>query len=183
MGDPKKKHKRYTTPKRPYDSDALMEELRLIGAYGLRNKKELWRHRTELSALRRRARELLSLEPVERAEMEGAFIAKLHRMGLVGEGARGEDVLTLTIEELLERRLQTVVYRKGLAKSLFQARQLITHGHISVGGRKLRAPSYAVTYGDEETLGYAGSSPLSAREHPLRREMAVEETAGGRRVE
>ena len=179
MGDPKKKHKRYSKPKRPYDQAALLEELKLIGAYGLRNKRELWRQRTELSRIRRMAREMLSMEPVERAESERVMTTKFRRLGLVGQGATLEDVLTLRIEDLLERRFQTIVYRRGMAKSLFQARQLITHGHISIGDRKVRAPSYMVTIEDEEKLVYAGSSPLAIPEHPLRRELTVADMIGG----
>ena len=178
MGDPKKKHKRYTTPKRPYDKDALMEELRLLGAYGLRNKRELWRHRTELSHIRRMAREKLSMDPVDRAEGEREMIKKLQARGLVDEKATLEDVLTLRIEDLMGRRLQTVVHRRGMAKSLFQARQLITHGHVSIGGRKVRAPSYMVTLEDDAQLEYAGSSPLAEKDHPLRKELTVSEMLG-----
>ena len=179
MGDPKKKHKRYTTPKRPYDQDTLAEELRLLGAYGLRNKRELWRHKTELSRIRRMAREKLSMDPVERAEGERVMTKKLRSIGLVDERATLEDILILRIEGLMDRRLQTVVHRRGMAKSLFQARQLIAHGHISIGGRKVRAPSYLVTREDEAQLEYAGSSPLAVKEHPLRREFAVSEMVGG----
>jgi len=179
MGDPKKKHKRYTTPKRPYDQDTLTEELKLLGAYGLRNKRELWRHRTELSRIRRMAREKLSMDVVERAKGEREMIRKLHRQGFVGEGGALEDILTLRIDGLMERRLQTVVFRRGMAKSLFQARQFITHGHISIRGRKVRAPSYLVTLEDEAELGYAGSSPMAEKDHPLRRELTVSEMVGG----
>jgi len=178
MGDPKKKHKRYKTPKRPYDMDTLMEELRLIGTYGLRNKRELWRLRTMLSRIRRMAREKLSMSPVERAEGEREMRRKLHSRGLVGEGATLEDLLILRVEDLMERRLQTVVFRRGMAKSLFQARQLITHGHIAAGGRKLRSPSYLVTLEDEADLDYAGSSPLADKGHPVRRELTVSEMTG-----
>jgi len=179
MGDPKKKHKRYTTPKRPYDQDNLVEELRLIGAYGLRNKRELWRHRTELSRIRRMARERLSMDPLERAEGERKMISKFHGLGLLGEKATLEDILSLRIESIMERRLQTVIYRRGMAKSLFQARQLITHGHIAIGGRKVRAPSHLVTLEDEARLEYTGSSPLAVKDHPLRRALTVSETVGG----
>lgn len=182
MGDPKKKHKRYTTPKRPYDQDALMDELRLLGAYGLRNKRELWRHRTELSHIRRMAREKLSMDPIERAEGEREMIRKLQAQGLVDERATLEDVLTLRIEDMMGRRLQTVIHRKGMAKSLFQARRLITHGHISIDGRKVRAPSYIVTLEDEAQLEYAGSSPLVVKDHPLRKELTVSEMMGGEKV-
>jgi small subunit ribosomal protein S4 len=179
MGDPKKKHKRFTTPKRPFDQSALAEELRLLGAYGLRNKRELWRHRTELSRLRRLARSRQSLDPVERAEAERQMIRKLSGLGVVAEKATLEDVLSLRIEELMERRLQTVVYRRGMAKSLFQARQLVTHGHVSIGDKKVRAPSYWVTLDDEAKLSFSGSSPVSDTAHPLRRELAVAETPRG----
>ncbi|UCH56692.1 MAG: 30S ribosomal protein S4 [Candidatus Bathyarchaeota archaeon] len=183
MGDPKKKHKLYTTPKRPYDVANLEEELRLIGAYGLRNKRELWRHRTELSTLRRRAREMLSLDPEERTQLEKELITKLHRLGLVDERGSLDDILGLSIQDLMERRLQTIVFRKGLAKSLFQSRQLITHGHISIKGQKTKTPSYVVTISDEESLDYSGSSPLAEKNHPLRQELLLAEASGGEPVE
>jgi len=50
---------------------------------------------------------------------------------------------------LLERRLDNVVYRMGLASTRQQARQLVTHGHITVNGRKTNIPSYTVRVGDK----------------------------------
>ena len=175
MGDPKKKHKTFNTPKRPYQTETLMEELRTIGAYGLRNKRELWKAHTELSTMRGRARDLLSLEADERARREQALINKLALRGLVMENGRLEDVLTLSVEDLLERRLQTYIFRRGMASSFFQARQLITHGHIAINDRKVTTPSYQVRITDEETLDYAKSSPYHNPSHPLRRELEVEE--------
>jgi small subunit ribosomal protein S4 len=175
MGDPKKKHKTFNTPKRPYETEALMEELRIIGAYGLRNKRELWKAHTELSTLRGRARDLLSLDPEERARREQALIEKLAHRGLVMENGRLEDVLTLSVEDLLERRLQTYIFRRGMAGSLFQSRQLIAHGHVAINGRKVTSPSYQVRITDEETLDYAKGSPYNNPSHPLRRELEVEE--------
>ena len=183
MGDPKKKHKMYTAPRVPYNTEMFMEELKLLGAYGLRNKRELWRARTELSTLRRRARELLAHTATEREKQEKELIGKLYKMGLVQSNGTLDDILTLSIEDLMERRLQTFIFRKGLAKSLWQARQLITHGHVSIGGNEVKAPSYHVTINDEKKLDYTDVSPYSNKDHPLRREMAVNEAAGGRKVE
>ena len=116
MGDPKKQHKTYTTPRVPYDTEMFMEELKLLGAYGLRNKHELWRIRTHLSDLRRRARNLLAQTATEREKQEKEMISKLHKMGLVQENGTLDDILTLSIEDLMERRLQTYIFRKGMAK-------------------------------------------------------------------
>jgi small subunit ribosomal protein S4 len=175
MGDPKKKHKKFNTPKRPYNTEALMEELRTIGAYGLRNKRELWKIHTELSTIRGRARDLLGLEPEDRARRERALINKLALRGLVMDNGHLEDVLTLSVEDLLERRLQTYIFRRGMAGSLFQARQLITHGHIAIDGRKVTSPSYQIKITDEDSLDYARSSPYNNPSHPLRRELEIEE--------
>lgn len=175
MGDPKKKHKTFTTPRVPYDTDALVNELRLIGTYGLRNKRELWKAHTELSVLRSRARDLLGLGTEERSRREFDLINKLYHRGLVMENSRLEDVLTLSVEDLLERRLQTYIFRRGMAKSLFQARQLISHGHIEIAGRKVTSPSYQIKIEDEETIDFSKGSPYHNPDHPLRRELEVEE--------
>jgi small subunit ribosomal protein S4 len=183
VGDPKKKHKRYTTPQVPYDTEMFTEELKLLGTYGLRNKRELWRARTELSTLRRRARELLAMTATEREAQQKEMIGKLNKMGLVQLNGTLDDILTLSIEDLMERRLQTYIFRKGMAKSLWQARQLITHGHVSIGGREVKAPGYHVKIQDEGIIDYTGVSPFANKDHPLRREMAVNEAVGGARVE
>lgn len=173
MGDPKKKHRKYKTPKRPYDEEHLREELRLLGTFGLRNKRELWRHRTMLRKFRRIAREMLSMEHAKRVEVEGGLIRKMYALGLVPKDATLEEVLGLTIEDILERRLQTLVHRKRMASSFFQARQLIVHGHIIAEGGKVTSPGYIVTREEENRIGYAPTSPLSSVSHPLRKELAA----------
>jgi small subunit ribosomal protein S4 len=91
------------------------------------------------------------------------------------ENSTLENILTLSVEDLLERRLQTYIFRRGMASSMYQARQLITHGHIEINGRKVKAPSYKVKITDEESIDYSVSSPYRNPNHPLRKEIETEE--------
>ncbi len=168
MGDPKKQRKKYEAPRFLWRPDVIQEELRLVGQYGLRNKRELWKNRTMLSKFRGIARALIGKTPEERRKMERDLLGKLKRLGMIHETAVLDDVLDLTIEDILERRLQTMVLRRGLAKSFYQARQLVTHGHISVGERRVTAPSYLVTRHEEDQVSYAHQSPLIDSNHPIR---------------
>ena len=168
MGDPKKQRKKYTTPKFPWQAETLQAELKLVGEYGLRNKRELWRYTTMLSKFRSNARSLLSKPPEERGLLENQLLSRLKRMGVLMEDAVLDDVLDLSVEDLLERRLQTIVYRKGLAKTPYQARQLITHGHIAIGDRRVFSPGYLVMKDEEEAVTYYYKSPLADPSHPLR---------------
>lgn len=169
MGDPKRQRKKYEAPRYPWSRDRIEAELKLLGEYGLRNKHELQRHRATISKYRTMARELLVKTLEERAETEEQLLGKLNRLGLVQDGARIDDVFGLTVEDILERRLQTLVLRQGLAKTPQQARQLITHRHVHVGGRTVTIPSYTVPRDEEPTIGYAPTSPLAIADHPLRR--------------
>ncbi len=173
MGDPKKQRKKYETPRFPWRTDILQEELKLLGQYGLRNKHELWRHRTSLSKFRGIARSLIGKTPEERRKMEKELLTRLKKLGIIHETAALDDVLDLTIEDALERRLQTIVFRKGLSKSIYQARQLITHGHIAIEKQRVTVPSYLVTKEEENKIAYMPQSPLAKPSHPLRQTMAV----------
>jgi small subunit ribosomal protein S4 len=173
MGDPKKPRKKYDTPKFPWQTDALEGELRLIGEYGLRNKKELFRHRTMISKFRGVARSLLGMSAEERRKREKELLGRLYRLGILPKDAKLDDVLDLTLEELLERRVQSLVFRKGMAKSMHQARQFIVHGHVSIGGRRISSPGYLVLKEEEAKIDYAPTSPISASDHPTRESIAI----------
>jgi small subunit ribosomal protein S4 len=138
-----------------------MEESRLLGIYGLRNKRELWKAITTIRHFRHRARALLAAPPEVREREEKVLIKKLVELGLLNEGARLDDVLNLRVEDLLERRLQTIVFKKGLAKSIYEARQLIVHGHIAIGGRRIRSPGYIVSRSEEPLVTYYYNSPYA----------------------
>ncbi|MHA1858626.1 MAG: 30S ribosomal protein S4 [Candidatus Thorarchaeota archaeon] len=168
MGDPRRQKKKYATPKRPFDSDRFETELQLVGTYGLRNKRELWKHRTKLSSYRRQARQLLALPPEERAQREKELIDKLLREGILKGEPTLDSILDLTLEDVLERRLQTIVFRKGLACSIYHARQLVTHGHIALDGARVTTPSRIITVEEEPRIGYSPKSPLNDPSHPAR---------------
>lgn len=161
MGDPKKSRKLWTGPRHPWRKDRLLEEARLIGLYGLRNKRELWKAATIIRYFRHRARALLAAPQEVRELEEKALINRLVKLGLLKEGAKLDDVLNLRVEDLLERRLQTIVYRKGLAKSIYEARQLIVHGHIAIGTRRIKSPGYIVSIEEEPLISFYYKSPLA----------------------
>ncbi len=173
MGDPKKQKKKYGTPRFPWRAGILQEELRLLGQYGLRNKRELWRCKTMLSKYRGIARALIGKTHEERKDMEMQLLRSLKKLGIIHENAVLDDVLDLTVEDILERRLQTVVFRKGLAKTIHQARQLITHGHIAIGNQRVTVPGYIVKKDEEDKIAYAPDSPIADPNHPLRQVIAV----------
>jgi small subunit ribosomal protein S4 len=171
LGDPKKQRKKYTSPRSAWSSEQLENEIRLLGEYGLRNKKEIWRHRSMLSKYRSLARGLLGKTEDQRKDMENQILKKLYSIGVIQENSTLDDILDLAIEDILERRLQTVVFRRGLAKTISQSRQFINHGHISVGERRITVPSYVVEREDEEVINYAMTSPFDNMDHPLRKDL------------
>ncbi|XP_038849220.1 40S ribosomal protein S9 isoform X2 [Salvelinus namaycush] len=125
--------KTYVTPRRPFEKSRLDQELKLIGEYGLRNKREVWRVKFTLAKIRKAARELLTLDEKDPKRLfEGnALLRRLVRIGVLDEGKMKLDyILGLKVEDFLERRLQTQVFKLGLAKSIHHARVLIRQRHI-----------------------------------------------------
>ena len=168
MGDPRKPRKKYATPRHPWRKEQLEEELRLLGEYGLRNKRELRHHETALSEIRGIARGLLGGSEEQRALLEQQYLKSMARMGILPESAIVDNILDLNVKDLMERRLQTIVFRAGLAKSIHQARQFVTHGHISVAGDIVSVPSYIVKRDEESRIAFSPQSTLSNAQHPAR---------------
>ncbi|MGB9719701.1 MAG: 30S ribosomal protein S4 [Candidatus Anstonellales archaeon] len=154
MGDPRKLRKKYKAPKRLWDKARIIEQSRLKREYGLKNMRELWIAVQELRRVRREARRLLSLSEEERAIESKKVLNKLMKLGILSEKASIDDVLSLTVRDFLERRLQTFVFRKGFARTPMQARQLITHGFISISGRRTTSPNYLIKKNEENTIAY-----------------------------
>ena len=152
MGDPKTSRKIWKKPKRPLNYDLKMDELKTLGTFGLKTKKELWKTQTELSRVRLQARSLLALRQEERKRQEPILMQSLTKIGLVDEGSTLDDVLNLQVTDLLSRRLQTIAQRKLYFKTPYQARQAIVHGHIMIGDSVITIPSYIVKAEEEAKI-------------------------------
>ena len=169
MGDPKFPGKHYDSPSHPWQKVRIEEESGLIHQYGLKNKREIWRANTKVREMRRQARKLTANSSDEQAQKEKNFLlAKLNRLGMLEQNSGLEDVLTMTPENVLDRRLQTQVYLQGLSSTVKQARQLIVHGHISIDGAVARVPGILVTKLQEKSITYSPTSPLNNDLHPVR---------------
>ncbi len=168
MGDPRRLKKKYSGPTHPWQKARIKEEVDLMKGYGYRRKTEIWKIRSELGRYRQQARRLIGLRTEQAEKEKKQLIDKLHRLGLVPEGASLDDVLGLTIRDISERRLQTLVYKKKLASSLDQARQLIVHRHIAVGNKVITSPNYLVSVEEEAVINYAPKSPYANPNHPIR---------------
>ena len=177
MGDPRRLRNKYERPKKLWDTDRITEDKALRVGYGLRNMRELWMATAELKKYRREARRLNSLPEEEVREGVKKILVKLARLGILKEGASLDDVLSLEAKDVLERRLQTLVLRKGLARSLSQSRQLITHGFIAVAGKRVNKPSYIVSLAEESTLSHSKPIDISVKSEPEKKEEKKPEAA------
>jgi small subunit ribosomal protein S4 len=173
MGYPGKNRKSYKTPKHPWQAARIEPEVELVKRYGLRNKREVWKAYSNLKKYRVLARKLLAetakgkVEAHMKTDIEN-IINRLKRYGLLKTDAVLDDILSLDINNFLERRLQTQVHKQGLANTPKQARQFIVHGHIAVAGRKITVPGYHVKTNEELSLGYYVNSELTKESHPSR---------------
>ncbi len=171
MGDPKFSRRKYDTPSHPWQATRIKEENELLKKYGLKNKRELWKAQSVLRNYRRLGRDLtarLRFGDVQAEKEMKGLVTKLSNLGILPDDATLDDVSALDIERILERRLQTLVYIKGLAYTPKQARQLIVHGHTVVNDRKVTVPGYLVKRNEERNIAYNPYSPLANEMHPIR---------------
>jgi len=166
MGGIRKPKKKYVAPGHPWQKTRLADELIYVGEYGLRNKRELWRHRTMLARFRGTARDLVALPAESRGKQEEQLLNHVNRLSLIDEKSKMDDILNLTIRDILERRLQTQVVRQGLAKTMHHARQLIVHGHIALDKHRVTSPGMLMHRDQEKQLAYTPDSPYRQPNHP-----------------
>ena len=158
MGDTKNFRRVWKKPKRPLNFDLKMDELKILGTFGLKTKRELWKARTELSRVRNQARSLLALRQDVREQKEPILMNSLSKVGYVQSDATLDDVLNLEINDLLGRRLQTIVQKKFYFKTPYQARQAVSHGHVLIGDQIVNIPSYIVKVDEEDKVKLTSES-------------------------
>lgn len=172
MGDPKFSRRSYDTPSHPWQGERIKAELVLVRQYGLKNKTELWKAQTTLRNFRRQSRELQARMRTgeEQARIEAdLLLRKCARIGVLpSDGGTLNDILALSEQNILDRRLQTLVFEKGLANTPKQARQMIVHGHVYLNGHRVTVPGYIVTRTEEQSIEYNPSSAFTDDMHPMR---------------
>ena len=177
MGEPKFSRPRTQTPTHPWKQARVDEEHDLKERYGLKKvggMREIWREKSALRRHRNQAMKLIGrVDSTEGhyAKEKEQLLNSLTKKGLLQTGADVGDVLEINVEHMLSRRLQSVVYYKGLAPSMRAARNLIVHGHICIGDQRMTVPGYHVLKEEEDSLQYSENSPFVDPEHPFRKEL------------
>ena len=141
-----RKKKLYARPKRLYEKVRILEENKLMANYALKNKKEIWKTDAKINYYRSRAKELAK-KPLEEQKV---LFDRLTALGIKVNSIA--DILALKIENLLERRLPTIVAKKGFAKTLKQARQMVSHKNILINENVVNTPSYIVPVSEENLI-------------------------------
>jgi len=168
MGDPKKARKKYRRPSILWQKDMIDEQRELLKEYGLKNKKEIWRVESLLKKFREQAKKLIANDTEQGKKEREVLIKKLVKLNLINASAKLEDILVLNLKNILDRRLQTIVFNKDFARSIKQARQFVVHRHISINDKKVNIPSYLVMSDEENKISFSKNSALMSEEHPER---------------
>lgn len=168
MGDPKKTRRKYDKPSHPWQGDRIEGEKALIEEYGLQNKKEIWRMETILKRFKDQVKNLASRIDEQGRLEEKQLVSRLVSLGLMKPSDPLDVILGLSSKDIFDRRLQTLLVKKGLARSMKQARQFITHGHVIVDNKKITFPSYIVSVKEEGLVEFVPTSTLSKTDHPER---------------
>ena len=168
MGDPRRLKKKYSRPMHPWQRETIESERIVKTEYALKNKQELWRMSSLLRGFKNQAKRLIAGTSAQSATERDQLVKRLQRLGLLSSDAKLDNILSLTVKNVLDRRLQSIVHRRGLARSMKQSRQFITHNHVAVASRKINAPSYLVLKHEEENITFSPRSSLSNAEHPER---------------
>lgn len=165
MGAPRRNRKKYDKPKDMWNLARINADGALIEEFGLKNMRELWKVQTELSRLRSNIRMLLSGTSAQNTFVQEKMVGRLSRYGISGRDATLDSLLDLKENAFLSRRLQSLVLKKGLAKTIKQARQLIVHGYIAINGKRVNRPGYLVPASEESGIGYYKTIDIQGLSH------------------
>ena len=185
MGNPKFPRRKYDTPSHPWQGDRIKLENDIINKFGLKNKREVWKSQSVIRNFRQQARSLnarLRMGDVQAEKEKELLLAKLTNIGILSENSNLNEILALEVDSVLNRRLQTQVYLRGLANTVKQARQFIVHGHISINGRKVTIPGYILKHKEESMIEYNQYSSLTNELHPMRPKPKLEVSVGDGQV-
>lgn len=141
-----RKNKLYSRPRKAYEKKRIAGENALLERYALKNKREVWKALAKVNYLRRRAMALARAS----IEEQNVLFQKLNSIGIPVKNT--SDVLALRVEDILERRLPSVIFKKGLAATVRQARQFVVHKKVLIDGRAIAVPSYLVPLDSESLL-------------------------------
>lgn len=178
MGHPRKLRSKYSNPRHPWQKERIEEEKDLRKKYGFRRKNEIWKMQSFLGRMKEISKKLIASHSAQAEKEALQLIKKAALYGLVKQNPKIEDVLAIRLDNVLERRLQTLIVKKKFAKSMLQARQFITHGHVMVKGKTINSPSYLVKLDEENDITFRVTSALNSDEHPARKiETAVSASA------
>ena len=166
MGDPKKQQKKFSKPGKPWEKTRIEEEAAITKEFGLKNKEEIWKANSQLRNFFAQAKKSISIITAQGEKEKVQLIKRLSKLGLLSSAGQVEDVLNISLRDILQRRLQSIVVNKSMARTMNQARQFIVHEHIMVNGRKVTSPGYLVKVDD--TVTFAPNSDLAKEDHPER---------------
>lgn len=152
MGDPRKQRKKFSKPGHPWQKERIEAEKEILKQYGLRRKYEIWKMNSLLRKFLHRAKNIIGTKTLQSEMERHQLLTRLCALGLLKKDSKVEDVLNLTLKDVMERRLQTLVCRKNIARTMAQAREFITHEHVAVGGKKITTPSYLVSINEEPNI-------------------------------
>jgi len=166
MGDPRRLKKKWSKPLHPWQEQRMAVETELAQAYGLKRKNEIWKMNSQLKRFFEQAKQLIGSQKATADQDRIQFVKKLTALGVLKDGSKVDDALSIGLKDLMERRLQTLVVRKNLAHNMLQARQYIVHEHIMVGDKKITVPSYMVNIQEESLVKFAEDSSYKDPAHP-----------------
>ncbi|MCX8159212.1 MAG: 30S ribosomal protein S4 [Candidatus Pacearchaeota archaeon] len=159
-----RKKNKYSRPKKLYEISRIKEENELLKKYALKNKREIWKTIAKVNYFRKRAM-ALAKSPLEEQEV---LFNKLRNLGLKINSIA--DILALKVNDLLERRLPTIVFKKNFANTIKQARQMVVHKNVLVNGRVINIPSYLVSISEENSISLKKPIKKSKTEEKIEKE-------------